>query len=43
MERLVYPRTVVSVSWNYKYLSKRAGLVQSGHHLFETQLIIVMI
>ena len=34
----VYPRSVVSVSLEYKQPTKRVGLVQSGphHHLIES-------
>ena len=37
VERHVYPRTVVSVSYHYKHPTKRVGLVQSGpyHHFIE--------
>ena len=30
--RHVYPRTFASVIYPYKNLTKRVGLVQSGHH-----------
>ena len=43
----VYTRTVVSVSWHYKNLTKRLGLVQSGphhhHHLIENYFVLAMI
>jgi len=32
VERYVYPRTVVSVSYHYKNSNKRVVLVQSRHH-----------
>ena len=37
MERHVYPRTVVSVSYHYKNPTKRVDLAQSGphHHLIK--------
>ena len=35
MERHVYPRNVVSVSWHYKNPTRRVGLEQYGpHHQF---------
>jgi hypothetical protein len=43
--RHVYPQTVVSVSYHYKNLTKRVGLVQTvpHHHLIGNQLVGAMI